>query len=143
MGLTLTLMSLIKVGFLEHAYSHPCILAYISTASAVIILQQLIKIMQLHVKSYDFFELITEITCQITTYNPISTLFAIGALAILTLFYIRKGKPNAYQFWSYGPVFVITIGTIVNGIFEFHKLKDEHLKIYTPGEVPMLVNFYN
>mgnify|MGYP002628371693 CR=1 FL=1 len=38
MGATMTFLSSIKVGFIEHVYSQPCILAYISTASAVIAL---------------------------------------------------------------------------------------------------------
>lgn len=87
--------------------------------------------MQLNVHTYDFFSLIYEIGMQMHNLNSVSTLLAIISIAVLTFFYIMKGKKGSSSLWNYGPIFCIALATIVNGTFRL----DLKYSITTPGEV--------
>jgi len=91
-GLILLLMGILKLGFLTNFLSHPVIAGFITASGILIAVSQLKHLLGVDASGHNLIELGGSIISQLDDVNNIT--LALGVLATLFLFWVRKGlKP--------------------------------------------------
>ena len=91
-GLMLTVMGLLRLGFLANFLSHPVISGFITASAIIIATGQVKSLTGIPLKGHNFLEQMESLAANYTAFNPITA--AIGLAAILFLFWTRKNvKP--------------------------------------------------
>jgi SulP family sulfate permease len=140
-GAILTLMGVLRLGFLANFLSHPVIAGFITASGVLIAAGQLSAIMGITGGGHTLIEISEALIANQHLTNPI-TLF-IGLSAVAFLFWVRKGlkplliaaglKPRLADILAKaGPVAAVAVTTLVTVIFGLH---DKGVAIV--GTVPM------
>lgn len=140
-GLILTVMGLLRLGFLANFLSHPVIAGFITASGVLIATSQLKHIFGIDAHGHNLIELIASLFQHLGQTNPITLL--IGFVTIAFLFWVRKGlKPLLLStnmparladiLAKAGPVAAVATTTIVVWGFGL-----EGHGVQIVGEVPM------
>ncbi len=91
-GLMLTLMGLLRLGFLANFLSHPVIAGFITASGILIAVSQLKHILGVPASGHTLVELLESLVTHLPETNPITAVIGVGTVAFL--FWVRKGlKP--------------------------------------------------
>ncbi|MCR8550859.1 sulfate permease [Salipiger sp. P9] len=140
-GVFLTLLGVLKLGFLANFLSHPVIAGFITASGVLIAASQLKHIFGISAEGHTLVDLVISLFEHQGDTNVIT--LAIGLSATAFLFWVRKGlkpmligaglKPRlADIFAKAGPVAAVVVTTLLTWIFG---LADKGVKIV--GDVPM------
>lgn len=140
-GLILTIMGVLRLGFLANFLSHPVIAGFITASGVLIATSQLKHIFGIKAEGDNLVELVESLLAHQADTNTI-TLF-MGLLTVAFLFWVRKGlKPLLLSFGlkprladilaKAGPVGAVAVTTLAAFVFD---LNGKGVKIV--GEVPM------
>ncbi len=139
-GLMLTVMGLLRLGFLANFLSHPVISGFITASGIIIATAQLKHILGINAGGHNLYELVISISEKISETNFIT--LTIGGFATAFLFWVRKNLKPLLRKWGLGPrmadilaktgpVLAVAVTTLVT--FGFG-LADKGVKIV--GEIP-------
>ncbi len=139
-GLMLTVMGLLRLGFLANFLSHPVISGFITASGIIIATAQLKHILGINAGGHNLYELVVSIGEHISETNFIT--LTIGVFATAFLFWVRKNLKPLLRKWGLGPrmadilaktgpVLAVAVTTLVT--FGFG-LADKGVKIV--GEIP-------
>ena len=139
-GVILTVMGVLRLGFLANFLSHPVIAGFITASGVLIATSQLKHILGIQAHGDNLIELIVSLFENQHLTNPIT--MAIGLLTVAFLFWVRKGlKPLLLGFGlkprmadilaKAGPVGAVVVTTLTVFIFD---LENKGVKIV--GAVP-------
>ena len=139
-GLILLVMGIFRLGFVANFLSHPVVAGFITASGIIIATSQLKHILGVDATGHNLYELLTSIGSHLAETNLVT--LHIGVIAIVSLFWIRKGlKPLLLKqglnagFTDYavkaGPVFVVVLTTLVTWVTG---LTEHGVKVV--GEVP-------
>ncbi|MGR3376683.1 SulP family inorganic anion transporter [Salipiger abyssi] len=140
-GVFLTLLGVLKLGFLANFLSHPVIAGFITASGILIAASQLKHIFGIDAGGHTLVELVRSIFEHLGETNLITLVIGVAATAFL--FWVRKGlkpllikaglsKRMADIFAKAGPVAAVVVTTLVAWIFG---LGDKGVRLV--GEVPM------
>ncbi|APZ52151.1 SulP family inorganic anion transporter [Salipiger abyssi] len=140
-GVFLTLLGVLKLGFLANFLSHPVIAGFITASGILIAASQLKHIFGIDAGGHTLVELVRSIFEHLGETNLITLVIGVAATAFL--FWVRKGlkpllikaglsKRMADIFAKAGPVAAVVVTTLVAWIFA---LGDKGVRLV--GEVPM------
>ncbi len=140
-GVMLTVMGILRLGFLANFLSHPVIAGFITASGILIATSQLKHIFGIEAHGHTLIELIRSLLHTQHLTNPIT--LAIGLVTIAFLFWVRKGlKPLLLSFGlsprlsdmlaKAGPVGAVVATTLAVFLFD---LENKGVKIV--GDVPM------
>ncbi|MBN9886673.1 SulP family inorganic anion transporter [Salipiger abyssi] len=140
-GVFLTLLGVLKLGFLANFLSHPVIAGFITASGILIAASQLKHIFGIEAGGHTLVELVRSIFEHLGETNLITLVIGVAATAFL--FWVRKGlkpllikaglsKRMADIFAKAGPVAAVVVTTLVAWIFG---LGDKGVRLV--GEVPM------
>lgn len=140
-GVLLTLMGVLRLGFLANFLSHPVIAGFITASGVLIATSQLKHIFGISAHGHALPEIIASLLASQHLTNPI-TLF-IGLSTVGFLFWVRKGlkplllalglKPRLADILAKaGPVAAVAITTLAVWVFDL-----ENKGVAIVGEVPM------
>ena len=139
-GVILTVMGVLRLGFLANFLSHPVIAGFITASGVLIATSQLKHILGIQAHGDNLIELVVSLFENQHLTNPIT--MAIGLLTVAFLFWVRKGlKPLLLGFGlkprmadilaKAGPVGAVVVTTLAVFIFD---LENKGVKIV--GAVP-------
>jgi sulfate permease, SulP family len=139
-GAMLTLMGILRLGFLANFLSHPVISGFISASALLIAASQIKTLMGIKADGHNFIELVGSLALQFSKTHTLT--FTFGILTIAFLFWTRKGlKPLLLRqgfndrladiLTKAGPVAAIAMTTLLTWGFDW---KEKGLKIV--GAVP-------
>ncbi|MBN8185436.1 sulfate permease [Salipiger thiooxidans] len=121
-GVFLTLLGVLKLGFLANFLSHPVIAGFITASGVLIAASQLKHIFGISAEGHTLLELVVSLAEHIGQTNPITLVIGVGATAFL--FWVRKGlKPLLVRagvgpkladiFAKAGPVAAVVVTTLI------------------------------
>ncbi|NVK61978.1 MAG: sulfate permease [Rhodobacteraceae bacterium] len=121
-GVFLTLLGVLKLGFLANFLSHPVIAGFITASGVLIAASQLKHIFGISAEGHTLLELVLSLAEHIGQTNPITLVIGVGATAFL--FWVRKGlKPLLVRagvgprladiFAKAGPVAAVVATTLI------------------------------
>ncbi|MBR9837197.1 MAG: sulfate permease [Rhodobacteraceae bacterium] len=121
-GVFLTLLGVLKLGFLANFLSHPVIAGFITASGVLIAASQLKHIFGISAEGHTLLELVVSLAEHIGQTNPITLVIGVGATAFL--FWVRKGlKPPLVRagvgpkladiFAKAGPVAAVVVTTLI------------------------------
>ncbi len=139
-GLILLLMGVLRLGFLANLLSHPVVSGFITASGIIIATSQLKSILGIQASGEAMPELLRTLTDSLANTNLPT--FAIGAVAITFLFWVRRGlKPLLVRFGASpraadltakaGPIAVVAISTLAVVLFDL-----EAAGVKTVGAIP-------
>ncbi|MFM7403920.1 MAG: SulP family inorganic anion transporter [Erythrobacter sp.] len=100
-GVMLVGLGLLRLGFLANLLSHPVISGFISASGLLIATSQLKHILGVKVGGETWPEMLLGLAGATSQINPLT--LAIGSLATLFLFWVRKGLKSALQTFGFSP----------------------------------------
>ncbi len=100
-GLILLVMGVFRLGFLANFLSHPVIAGFITASGLLIATSQLKHILGVEAHGHSLFDLVGSLLAHLTQINLIT--FAIGAVSVAFLFWVRKGLKPLLLSWGLGP----------------------------------------
>ncbi len=139
-GLMLTVMGLLRLGFLANFLSHPVISGFITASGIIIATAQLKHILGINAGGHNLYELVISIGEHISETNFIT--LTIGVFATAFLFWVRKNLKPLLRKWGLGPRMadilaktgpVLAVAVTTLATFGFG-LADKGVKIV--GEIP-------
>ena len=121
-GLILTVMGLLRLGFLANLLSHPVVSGFITASGILIAVSQARHILGIRGSGETLPEMLESLWPNLASVNPIT--LAVGGTALLFLFWVRKGlKPllarlgvaprPAELMVKVGPVFAVILSTLL------------------------------
>ncbi|MCA0847047.1 SulP family inorganic anion transporter [Salipiger thiooxidans] len=121
-GVFLTLLGVLKLGFLANFLSHPVIAGFITASGVLIAASQLKHIFGISAEGHTLLELVVSLAEHIGQTNPITLVIGVGATAFL--FWVRTGlKPLLVRagvgpkladiFAKAGPVAAVVVTTLI------------------------------
>ena len=121
-GVFLTLLGVLKLGFLANFLSHPVIAGFITASGVLIAASQLKHIFGISAEGHTLLELVLSLAEHIGQTNPITLVIGVGATAFL--FWVRKGlkpllirsgmKPRLADISAKGgPVAAVVVTTLI------------------------------
>lgn len=136
-GLILTVMGVLRLGFLANLLSHPVVSGFITASGLLIAVSQLKHILGIRASGETMPEMLQSLGVNLASVNPVS--LAIGGTALLFLFWVRKGlKPllsrlglaprPAELIGKAGPVFAVILATLLVALAD--------LQVAIVGEIP-------
>jgi SulP family sulfate permease len=99
-GAMLTVMGLLRLGFLANFLSHPVISGFISASGLLIAASQLKTLMGVKAQGHDLLALLTSLAAQIQNIHWLT--LGVGALTTSFLFWVRKGLKPLLMRWGLG-----------------------------------------
>ncbi|MGB0959293.1 MAG: SulP family inorganic anion transporter [Halocynthiibacter sp.] len=139
-GLILTLMGLLRLGFLANFLSHPVIAGFITASGILIAMSQLKHLLGIKAHGHNLVDLVLSIDAHFSEANFYTIL--IGGVSTAFLFWVRKGlkplllargiKPRLADILAKaGPVGAVAVTVIVTWLFSLHEKG-----VAIVGEVP-------
>ncbi|WP_366556566.1 SulP family inorganic anion transporter [Aquibaculum sediminis] len=140
-GLVLTVMGLLRLGFLANLLSHPVVSAFISASALLIAFSQLGQILGLSLSGARIDRLLEGLLYQVGEINPVTAAIGLGAVAFL--YAARRFLVPWLRGWGVSegqaqlagrvaPILAVVGGTLLVGLFRL----DEQAGVAVVGAIP-------